>query len=191
MPRVLNASYEELVVKAQEVFWINGFKGISVKKLSEELNVSTSVLYNKYSKDLLFLDSLDYYSANYSDPFLKQLRETSEGLTSLKEFFNSVVDALFNKTFPRSCLMVNTVVELRNENIEVTQRYDTYLAAMKRSYVVVLEKCYALGQFQKQEKTEEYAAFLLGVIFSLSVLYKLKSKEELYQFIEEQLSFVI
>ena len=191
MPRVLNASYEELVVKAQEVFWINGFKGISVKKLSEELNVSTSVLYNKYSKDLLFLDSLDYYSANYSDPFLKQLRETSEGLTSLKEFFNSVVDALFNKTFPRSCLMVNTVVELRNENIEVTQRYDTYLAAMKRSYVVVLEKAYALGQFQKQEKMEEYAEFLLGVIFSLSVLYKLKSKEELYQFIEEQLSFVI
>ena len=110
MPRVLNNSYEELVEKAQEIFWLKGFKGVSVKGLSEHLNVSPSVIYNKFSKDLLFLDSLNYYTSNYSDPFLKQLRETTEGLDSLKEFFYALIDALLDKTFPKSCLMVNTVV---------------------------------------------------------------------------------
>lgn len=92
MARVLNNSYEELVEKAQELFWLKGFKGVSVKELSEYLSISPSTIYNKYSKDDLFLDSLDYYTSNYSDPFLSQLRETTEGLDSLKDFFYTLID---------------------------------------------------------------------------------------------------
>jgi AcrR family transcriptional regulator len=44
MPRVLNDTYEELVEKAQEIFWLKGFKGVSVKGLSEHLGVSQSVI---------------------------------------------------------------------------------------------------------------------------------------------------
>lgn len=190
MPRVLKESYEELVEKAQEIFWLKGFKGVSVKELSEYLSVSQTVLYNKYSKDGLFLDSLDYYTSNYSDPFLKGLRETTNGLGSLRDFFYSLINALEDKTFPRSCLMVNTVVELRTENDDVVKRYDDYLAALKSSYKVVLGKAIDLGQIKYPERLEAYADFLLGVIFSLSILFKLRSKEELHQFVDEQLSFI-
>ena len=191
MSKVLNSSYEDLIEKAQEYFWVKGYKGVSVKQLSEYLNVSQTVLYSKYSKELLFLDSLDYYTSNYSDPFLKQLRETTEGLDSLKEFFYTLINALLDKTFPKSCLMVNTVVELRNENKEVVQRYNEYLTVLKDSYKVVLEKAYQLGQFRKRNKIDAYAEFLLGIIFSLSIFYKIKSKKELQQYIDEELSFII
>lgn len=191
MPRVLENSYEELVEKAQELFWLKGFKGVSVKSLSDYLNVSSSVIYNKYPKDDFFLDSLDYYTSNYSDPFLKQLRETTEGLDSLREFFYKLIDALLDKTFPKSCLMVNTVVELRNENEDVVERYDNYLAVLRDSYKVVLNKAYALGQIKNRNKIESYADFLLGVIFSMSILYKLKSIEELHSYVDEQLSFIV
>ena len=191
MPRVLNHSYDELVEKAQELFWLRGFKGVSVKELSEFLNISPSTIYNKFSKDQLFLDSLDYYTSNYSDPFLKQLRETTEGLDSLKDFFYTLIDALLDKTFPRSCLMVNTVVELRNENDNVVKRYDDYMTVLEDSYKVVLEKAYALGQIKNRNKIDDYAQFLLGVIFSISILYKLKPKDELRQYIDEELSFIV
>jgi len=190
MPRVLDKSYEELVEKAQEIFWLKGFKGVSVKELSEYLSVSQTIIYNKYSKDDLFLDSLDYYTSTYSDPFLKGLRETTDGLASLKGFFYQLVNALEDKTFPRSCLMVNTVVELRNENAAVVHRYDSYMEALKMSYTVVLEKAIDLGQIKHPERIESYADFLLGIIFSLSILFKLRKKEELYQFIDEQISFI-
>ncbi|MCO4820851.1 MAG: TetR/AcrR family transcriptional regulator [Flavobacteriaceae bacterium] len=190
MPKSLNSSYDQLVEKAQEIFWLKGFKGISVKDLSSELDISQNVLYNKYSKDMLFLDSLNYYTNNYSDPFLKQLRQTTEGLDSLKEFFYTLIDALINKTFPRSCLMVNTVVELRNENTDVVLKYDDYLNTLKDSYIVVLEKAFKLGQFKNKTKINEYADFLLGIIFSLSILYKIHSREELCIYIDEQLTFI-
>jgi len=190
MPKVLKESYEELVEKAQEIFWLRGFKGVSVKELSEYLSISQTVIYNKYSKDELFLDSLDYYTSNYSDPFLKRLRETTDGIGSLKEFFYLLIDALEDKTFPRSCLMVNTVVELRNENEAVVPRYERYMGALKQSYTVVLQKAVDLGQLEHPERLDDYAEFLLGVIFSLSMLYKLRTKEELHLFVDEQLSFI-
>ena len=191
MARVLNASYNELIERAQEIFWLKGYKGLSVRELSKYLGVSESVLYNKYSKDMLFTGSLDYYTSTYSDPFLSQLRASTEGLESLKLFFYELIEALKNKTFPKSCLMVNTIVELRNENQEVVDRYDSYLEVLKESYVVVLNKSYDLGQFKKKENIDDYAEFLLGIIFSMSILYKLNDIPELRQYIDEQLSFIV
>lgn len=191
MARVLNSSYNEMVEKAQEIFWLKGFKGISVKDLSAELDISHTVLYNKYSKDMLFLDSLDYYTTNYSDPFLRKLRESTEGLESLKDFFYKLIEALLDKTFPRSCLMVNTVVELRNENEDIVKRYDEYLKVLRDSYLVVLEKAYHIGQFKNKARINEYADFLVGIIFSMSILYKIRPVEELHSYIDEQLAFIV
>lgn len=191
MPQTLNQSYEELVEKAQLLFWTQGYKGVNTKQLAEHLEVSPSTIYNKYPKEMLFMDSIGYYTSTYSDPFLTQLRATIGGLESLKEFFYSLIDALLDKTFPKSCLMVNTVVELRNSNSDVVKAYDKYFGTLVDSYKVVLDKAISLGQIQHPEKRDEYAEFLLGVIFSLSILYKIKPKEELRQFIDEQISLIV
>ncbi len=190
MPQIINNTYEELIIKAQELFWLKGYKGVSVQDLSEYLEVSKSTIYNKYTKDLLFLDSLEYYTTTYSDPFLKQLRETTEGKDALKNFFYKLIDALLDKTFPKSCLMVNTVVEIRNENYDVTLKYKKYFDSLLNSYTVVLDKAIANGQIKYPEKKEKYAEFLLGVIFSLGIFYKIKDKNSLYNYVDEQISLI-
>ena len=191
MARALESTYNELVVKAQEIFWLKGYKGVSVKDLSEHLNVGETILYNKYSKDSLFLASLDYYTNTYTGPFLKVLRETDGGIDSLRPFFYDLIDALINKTLPRSCLVVNTVVELRNENNDVIKHYKAYLKEFKESISIVLEKGYELGQFNQKEKIDIYADFLLGIVFSMGIFYKLKPAEELRQYVDEQLGFIV
>ena len=191
MPQALNQTYDELVFKAQSLFWEQGYKGVNTKELADHLDVSTSTIYNKYTKDMLFIDSIEYYMNTYSDPFLSQLRASEEGLISLKNFFYALIEALLDKTFPRSCLMVNTVVEMRNENQDVINLYQRYFDALVNSYKVVLDKAISLGQIKHPEKKDEYARFLLGVIFSLSILYKINDKESLQNFIDERLSFIV
>jgi TetR/AcrR family transcriptional repressor of nem operon len=190
MARVLSQSYNQLVGKAQEIFWLHGYKGISTKELADHVGVSTSTIYNKYSKEMLFMGSIDYYTSTFSDPFLQQLRETTEGLESLKSFFYNLIEALKDKTFPKSCLMVNTIVEMRIENQEIVNRYDRYIEQLKDSYLVVLNKAYDLGQIKDLKDIEHYAEFLLGMIFSLSILYKIKSNEELQLYVDEQIQFI-
>lgn len=159
MAQVLNKTYDELIIKAQELFWIKGYKGVSVQDLSTHLEVSKSVIYNKYTKDLLFLDSLEYYTTTCSDPFLKQLRETTEGKGALIGFFYKLIDALLDKTFPKSCLMVNTVVEIRNENDDVVLKYKKYFDSLLDSYKVVLDKAIANGQIKYPEKKKNMLNF--------------------------------
>lgn len=190
MARVLSQSYNQLVGKAQEIFWLHGYKGISTKELADHVGVSTSTIYNKYSKEMLFMGSIDYYTSTFSDPFLQQLRESTEGLESLKSFFYNLIEALKDKTFPKSCLMVNTIVEMRIENQEIVNRYDRYIEQLKDSYLVVLNKAYDLGQIKDSKDIKHYAEFLLGMIFSLSILYKIKSNEELQLYVDEQIQFI-
>ena len=132
MPQVLNSSHEELVQKAQELFWVKGFKGVSVQELSDYLEVSKSTIYNKYSKESLFIDSLEYYTATYSDPFLKQLRETTEGKESLRGFFYSLIDALVDKTFPKSCLTAIATASLPQTPAGQAAPLDVRGAAQRR-----------------------------------------------------------
>lgn len=190
MPKTLDDSYEKLVQKAQVLFWNMGYNGVSAQELADHLGVSSSTIYNKYSKEMLFIDSLEYYNITCSDPFLKQLREATNGMEALKDFFYALIDALMTKTFPRSCLMVNTVVELRDENATVNKLYERYFSNLVNSYKVVVEKAINLGEIKHPERIDEYAKFLLGMIFELSILYKLYNKEFLQQFVNEQLALI-
>ena len=106
------------------------------------------------------------------------------------EIRKSQLDALIEKTFPKSCLMVNTVVELRNENKEVVERYHKYFDSLIESYRIVLTKAFKLGQIKNESKIDEYAEFVLGIIFALAVLYKIHDKAYLQNYIDEQLAFI-
>lgn len=191
MPRQIHSSYEELVKKAQHLFWVKGYKTVHPKELAEHLGVSVSTIYNKYTKEQLFLDALEDYVISCSDPVLREIREAEEGIESLRTFFNKLIDALLNRTFPRSCLIVNTVVELRNEEPEVTAVYKRYFKNMIESYTIVLDRAAKLGQIKQRERIDDYAQFLVGVIFGLGILYKVKSRKELEDYVDEQLSLLV
>jgi TetR/AcrR family transcriptional repressor of nem operon len=190
MARTLSQSYPDLVVKAQQLFWVEGYKSVTPEDLAKHLDVSVSTIRNKYPKDMLFMDALDSYVTTLSDPIMKQIRESNEGLDSLRSFFYMLIDALLDKTFPRSCLMVNTVVELRNEDARVSDVYDRYYGNMRESYKVVLNRSIELGEIKNPERIEQYADFIVGIIFGLSILYKIKPQEELKTYIDEQLSMI-
>lgn len=191
MPQTLSNTYEELVEKAQQLFWVNGYKSVTNQELADHLDVSSSTIYNKYSKEMLFLDSLEYYIVTCSDPVLQSIRQGDLGVESLRPFFYSLIDALLEKTFPKSCLIVNTVVELKNDVPEVTNLYERYFSTMIESYRIVLGRAVKLGEIKDPGKVEEYAQFLLGVIFSLGILYKIRSREELRGYVDDQLSLIV
>ena len=190
MPKILDQSYNELVQKAQSLFWVNGYKGTSVKELAAHLDVSTSTIYNKYSKELLFMDSLDFYTSTCSDPFLSELRKSTNGINALRGFFIELVNAMETKTFPRSCLMVNTVVEMRNENSAITKLYEKYFDNLVTSYGVVIDKAIASGEIKHPEKRQAYAEFLVGIIFGITMLFKISGPKACIRYIDEQLSLI-
>lgn len=191
MSRTLSNSYPELVKKAQHLFWMKGYKAVSTEDLATHLDISASTIYNKYPKEMLFMDALEDYVISLSDPVLSEIRNSTKGLESFRDFFYMIIDGLLEKTFPKSCLMVNTVVELRNEQDQVTSMYERYFGNMKASYRAVINRAVDMGEIKCVERIEEYTEFMLGVIFAISILYKVKSRDELRDYIDEQIAMIV
>jgi TetR/AcrR family transcriptional repressor of nem operon len=151
------------------------------------------LFYKKYSKDSLFIDALDSYIVTLSDPILTQIRNSDQGLETFKGFFYGLIDALLTNTFPRSCLMVNTIVELHYEvdKLNLAEVYTRYFGNMRKTYTIILERAIELGEIKNVNRIDKYADLLVGVIFGLSILYKVKPKEELHQFVDQQLDLIV
>ena len=190
MPRQLEYSYEELVDKAHKLFWTKGYKSTTADELSDYLGVSKSVIYNKFPKDALFIDSINHYMNTYSDPFLSSIRNSEQGLETIRNFFYALVDALLDRSFPRSCLIVNTVVEMRKENDRVNELYEKYFNTMRESYRVVLKRAHDMGEVKQVEKIDQYSDLLVSMLYAISVLYKVKPKEELIAFVDQQVAAI-
>lgn len=191
MPRTLHKSYPELVAQAQKLFWVKGYKSVSPDELAEHLEVSKSTIYNKYTRDMLFMDSLKGYVTDLSDPILEQVRNSNKGIEAFTDFFYMIVDGLLEKSFPKSCFMVNTVVELRNEKEQITELYERYFGNMRNTHRTVLLRAIELGEIIHPEKLEEYTECMLSLLFSLSILYKVKSRQELRTYVDEQIALLI
>ena len=55
------------------------YRLITAEELAEHLEVSKSTIYNKYSKEMLFIDGLNNYVINCSDPVLTKIKESTKG----------------------------------------------------------------------------------------------------------------
>lgn len=190
MPRTLNKSYSELVEKAQKLFWVKGYKSVSPDELAEHLQVSKSTIYNKYTRDMLFMDALKSYVVDLSDPILAQVRNSNKGIEAFTDFFYMIIDGLLEKSFPKSCFMVNTVVELRNEQGQITELYERYFGNMRNTHRTVLKRAIEMGEIKHPEKLEAYTTCMLSLLFSLSILYKIKNKDELKLYVDEQIALL-
>ena len=191
MPKVINSQDPEFKTKSMLLFWSKGYNSVSPEDLSEHLEMSVSTVYNKLGKDLLFVDALQHYVSSEGDPTMESLRNAPDGREALKRIFYPLVDVLKDGTLPSSCFMINTVVELKTQMPEVNRVYEYYFNLLDRSFKEVLERMHRLGEIESLERVPEYVQFLQSMAFGLSSLHKIKSKQELYEHVDEQLSLLI
>ena len=192
MSRTPPIRYEDLVTKARDFFWMRGYQSVTPDAIANHLGVSVSLIYNKYGKDMLFVDVVDSYIEAISNPILMEVRNSDKGLETFRDFFYGLIDAFIDKTFPGTCMVVNSVVEMHNvqDKQKLVDLYSRYFGNMKETYLVVLERAYTLGEIRDKSKLDQYADFLVGILFGLTVLYKCKSREELRQYLDAQIALI-
>lgn len=193
MARLPSISFDDIVIKARTFFWLRGYNGVTTEELAKHLEISPSVLYKKYDKEMIFIGALESYIDTFTNPFLLGLKETEEGVETFREALYNLANVYKDKVFPRSCMLTNSIVEMHNDSSKekVVQLYKQFMDSMKESFTFVLEKAYQLGEIDDASKIDEYAVFLSSTVFELSILYKCKSKEELRLYIDQQLALLV
>ncbi|MBO6814926.1 MAG: TetR/AcrR family transcriptional regulator [Rhizobiaceae bacterium] len=122
---------EDLIERAQALFWKSGWAGTSMKDLEKGLNIRPGSFYAAFgSKDDLYELALDRYAAT-GQRRLKELTEEFGPIGALKVYLKALASKQ-SGTPAKACMLVKTLLELQGRNDQLADRADKHLSAMEK-----------------------------------------------------------
>lgn len=102
----------DILDRATNLFWRNGFNATSMRDLMEATGLAKASIYNAFgSKEDLFLTVLEHYTEQRQKRTLAFLNGFDNGRAALEAFFDNVLrTTIENKSTP-GCLLINTAAE--------------------------------------------------------------------------------
>ena len=152
-----------VVDEAMRTFWRLGYDATSVAELERATGLSRISIYSTFGdKEGLFLRALDRYHGSARPIFEESIARG--GLEGLEDFFLRL-SARSDTDSPASygCLMVNTVLDIRQATEPVRQRIEVYRAMLLKSYARALRNAVKDGELiASRAQLRDRSQFLLG-----------------------------
>ena len=99
---------DQVLDRALEVFWRDGFQGASLSALTEAMGINKPSLYATFGdKSSLYLKALQRYGERESANGLKALRTEPDARRAIESFLRSAVRVLTDPARPAGCFVVN------------------------------------------------------------------------------------
>jgi TetR/AcrR family transcriptional repressor of nem operon len=171
MARPAQFKREEVLEKAMQAFWAHGYGATSLADLLEVTDLHPGSLYAAFhSKEGLFLAVLDHYGQSSAASIERALAEADSPLEGIRAYFRQLAEDAANPRAERSCLLVNTVLELARQNTTVQERVTRHLDTVEALFRRALEAAQANGELSADKDPLALAAFLMCNIWGLRVL---------------------
>ncbi|OOZ36422.1 TetR/AcrR family transcriptional regulator [Solemya velesiana gill symbiont] len=171
MSRPIQFEREDILEKAMHAFWEQGYCATSMANLVETTDVKPGSLYAAFqSKEGLFLAALDHYGERSAKRIGKALASTDSPLEDIRNYFRQLTADAGNPKAKRSCLLVNTALELGHGNPAVLERVNHHLNTIETLFRNNLEAAQANGELGTDKAPRPLAAFLMSSIWGLRVL---------------------
>jgi TetR/AcrR family transcriptional regulator, transcriptional repressor for nem operon len=141
MPRSRAFDREAVIEAVTHAFWETGFEGTPVSELERRTGLNRSSLYLAFgSKNELFVEALDRYTADVVDPLLSPL-EADPGIAGIRAFFLRIRSILLGEMEegPSGCLMINTIAERSTTDEVLARRSISFRDRMANALIRALE----------------------------------------------------
>jgi TetR/AcrR family transcriptional repressor of nem operon len=163
MPRTEVFDKEEVLEKAKNIFWLNGYNGTSMQDLVDVTGLNRSSIYNSFgSKMELYLQSLKKYQADLSGLFEKANRQNRNAIETIGLVFLYVLEDILEDTEEKGCMLINCQTEMGNQDAQLHGLLGVYqerLAGIFQNWVI---RGQAEGTIRTDEKSELLAYYLVN-----------------------------
>ena len=180
---------DEVIDRAMDAFWTNGYFNTSPAQLAAATGVGKGSLYNAFhSKRDLFdraLNRYDVLGAEFAEQCLSGPGSTRAAIAG---FLRSLIEADLAEPVRRGCLAVNTTVELAGQDPEIQRA----VQRMQQHTIAVLTDRIARGRrdgdVDPGVEPRAYAEFLMNTIVGLRVMAKTNDAPILHRIIDSALA---
>jgi len=113
---------DDILEKAMNLFWQQGYATTSMSELENALGINKFSIYNSFgNKHSLFLQSLDRYHTQRFTLMLLCLTQNITGLGNIQQFFDTLILILKSQPTKIGCFLTNTSLELGHKDPEANK----------------------------------------------------------------------
>ncbi len=189
MARNIEFDRKEVLQKALEIFWRDGYCKCSIARLVDATRLQPGSLYAAFkSKEGLFLATLEYYGRQSVKNLQACLESTETPLQGIRKFIEKIGDTILNRGEQRGCFLVNTVLEFSPQKEAINHQVDKYFQAIESLLFSALQTALDRGELSPDRDPEVLAKYLMVNIWGLQVLAKTNPEKIIIQKIVDQIT---
>ena len=139
MARAKEFDRDVALERAMNLFWEQGYESASMRDLLSAMEIGRQSLYDTFGdKHSLFVASLEHYCEMGMSTIVARLSAADGGLRAIEEYFEGMARHMSEKP-NRSCLVINTAVELAPHDPEVADVVNRFVESLHQGFVDALE----------------------------------------------------
>jgi len=175
MPRPRALTDDDLLDRARDIFWRQGYAATSLRDLTAATGLSTAALYNRFGdKAGLFREVLRRYAdTGLSAERLPGLAALPDPRAAITGFFAELLALSETTDTPSGCLLINTVLDGGAEAPETRLLVRERLGEVKTFLRARLEQAKSAGLLPESVEPPIAAEGLFGAVLALRVLARL------------------
>lgn len=178
MARPQSFDQAQVLDSAMQLFWRKGYTCTSIKDLTEVTRLQPGSLYSSFkSKRNLFIQSLDHYFATLYQRINDILGSNDAPLERIANFFDFLLHQVKKDKQKKSCLLVNTLLEIPPADKEINQRVSRMFMKIEQLFCDVLHEARKDDTLTAGLKPESSAKMLMSGIFGLQVYNRMQPNQ--------------
>ncbi len=179
MARPKTFEREEILEKAMNLFWKQGYHATSIQELVDHLGINRASIYNSFGdKKEIFFQAFNHYKQKNFDA----VQNLFEGQDSVKEGFQQLfAQAIKNNQKEeelKGCFVVNNITELANKDPEMLTLLTQNRSDMEDLFGRYLLEGQKTGEISIKQDAQNLASFLVTFYNGLKVIEKLHPSQE-------------
>lgn len=192
MPRNKLFDEQEVLNKAMNLFWKQGYSATSVQDLVTHLGINRASIYDTFGdKEKLFLKAFENYRKANTEgiiQFFESHNNVKEGFTQL---FEMAIEDSVNDHEKKGCFVVNTTTELIPGDEKILKIIEENRKTFEAIFLDYLKSGELKGQFKTGKDLPAIATLLFTLYNGIKVVTKVNSnKKELSNSINQVLSLL-
>ncbi|WP_028937254.1 TetR/AcrR family transcriptional regulator [Pseudonocardia spinosispora] len=170
MARIKEFDPDEVLGRAMELFWRQGYATTSITDLVEHLGIAKASLYATFGgKHDLYLAALDRYTGLPEKSPAERLAQPGPVLPAIQSLLDSYAAPPPAGT-PPGCMVVNAAVECPVDDVAVRRRLDLNWTSVEVMLTSALLRARAQGEIRADVDPAAFARYLLVLMQGMQVV---------------------
>ena len=174
MPRTKSFDELDILDKATDLFWAQGYNGTPPQDILDGTGLSRSSLYDTYGdKRTLFLRSLRRYRDRETAAAIDHLDNAEDPAHAIRRIFHAIYEELVKTHSRKGCFMINSLNELLPRDEEVEEIVSENRQALEDAYARAIRRGQQQGKIARTYQPRPLARYLLNSLWGLTSNLKL------------------